>query len=92
MQGALRNKGAKGKNLRDEIDSLAASGLLPPIMKEWAHELRELGNDSAHPDPADPPTDPADARDIVQFLEYLLEYLYSLPHQIDEFRKRRTRP
>ena len=49
LQAALRAHGAQGKSLKDEIDDLAARGILPPHMKEWAHELRELGNESAHP-------------------------------------------
>lgn len=90
MQLALRSHGAKGKNLRDEVDSLAASGLLPPVMKEWAHELRDLGNDSAHPSPEQVATNPEDARATVQFLDYLLEYLYTLPDRIGQFRARRA--
>ena len=73
-----RNNGAKGKNLFQEIDDLAAKGVLPPIIKEWASNVRELGNDAAHPTPGEEGPSPADARDIVRFLDFLLEYLYSL--------------
>jgi len=59
-------------------------------MKEWSHEVRELANDSAHPEPNAPPTDPQDAEDIVQFLDFLLMYLYDLPKHISDYRKRRT--
>jgi hypothetical protein len=88
LQAALRDKGAAGDKLHREIDDLAANGLLPPIMKEWAHELRELGNDSAHPKPGQPAVEPQDAKDIARFLDLLLEYLYSLPHQIAAYRRR----
>jgi hypothetical protein len=89
LQAALREKKAVGKNLRDEIDDLAEKGLLPPVMKDWAHKLRLLGNDSAHPEPGQDPIDPADARDATEFLDFLLECLYTLPHRIDTYRKRR---
>ncbi len=92
LQAALRDQQATGKSLKNEIDDLAAKGLLPPIMKDWAHNLRELGNDSAHPDPASCGADPRDARDIVYFLDYLLEYLYTLPKRIDEYRARNQPP
>lgn len=88
LQVTLREKQASGKSLKQEIDDLASKGILPPIMKDWANNVRELGNDSAHPHPLQAPTNPQDAQDIVKFLDFLLEYLYSLPHQIDEYRKR----
>ena len=57
-------------------------------MKDWSNYVRELGNDSAHPEPDQSPTNPKDALDITNFLDYLLEYLYSLPHQIEQYRNR----
>lgn len=91
LQGALRDQGAMGKNLKQEIDDLAAKGLLPPIMKEWSGNLKDLGNDSAHPQPGQPAAQPEDVRDVVRFLDFLLEYLYSLPHQIKEYRERKQK-
>lgn len=88
MQVALRNAGAQGANLKQEIDDLARKGLLPPIMKEWSDTLRELGNDSAHPTPGQPGTSARDAQDIVRYLDFLLEYLYDLPKQIADYRAR----
>jgi hypothetical protein len=88
LQISLRDCKAKGKNLKQEIDDLASKGTLPPIMKDWSDHVRDLGNDSAHPDPSQGPTNPQDARDIVRFLDFLLEYLYSLPHQIQQYRER----
>lgn len=57
IQLVARAHGAKGKNLKDEIDDLAAKSLILPIMKEWAHEVRELGNEGTHPRPGSPGTD-----------------------------------
>lgn len=82
MQIALRDNHASGANLKQEIHDLASKGILPPLMKDWSEHVRELGNDSAHPQPSQPPTNPKDARDIVRFLDFLLDYLYTLPHQI----------
>ena len=88
LQAALRDKQAEGKKLQQEIDDFAEKGELPPIMKDWADNVRELGNTSAHPKPGEDPTDPQDARDIVQFLDFFLEYFYTLPHRIQEYRRR----
>lgn len=60
-------------------------------MKKWAHEVRLLANESAHPvapTPAD--VTPQDVRDIVNFLDLLLLYLYDLPKQIEDFRQRKN--
>ncbi len=89
MQLALREHGATGANLKQEIDSLADRGLLPPLMKDWAHTVRQIGNDSAHPDPAAAAMSERDAADIVAFLDFALEYLYELPKRIQEHRARK---
>ena len=89
LQLALRSNDAKGANLKQEIDDLATKGILPPIMQEWSHNVRELGNDSAHPNPEQQPTNPKDASDIVGFLDFLLEYLYTLPKNINQYRGRK---
>jgi hypothetical protein len=91
LQAALRDQNATGKNLKQEIEDLARKGLLPPIMKEWSDNVREVGNDAAHPVADQAPAEPRDARDIIKFLDYLLEYLYTLPHQIQEYRARERR-
>lgn len=88
LQAALREQSAEGRTLRDEIDQLSARGILPPIMREWADTLRQLGNEAAHPHPDQAPPSPADARDTVRFLDFFLEYLYDLPHQIAAYRAR----
>jgi len=90
LQVALREQSAVGNNLKQEIDDLAQKGILPNIMQEWAHNVRELGNDSAHPKPDQPPTSPQDAKDIVGFMDYLFEYLYTLPKRISEYRERKS--
>ena len=88
LQIALREHEAKGANLKQEIYDLASKGILPPIMRDWSHNVRELANDSAHPKPGQGPTDARDAKDIARFLDFLLEYLYTLPKQIKDFRER----
>lgn len=87
LQISLRDHGAQGRNLKEEIDDLAAKGILPPHLKEWSDHVRELGNDSAHPDPSQGPADAQHSRDIVGFLDFLLEYLYTLPHRIQQYRQ-----
>jgi hypothetical protein len=72
------------------VNDLAAKGLLPPVMQEWATELRLLGNESAHPDVAQTEANPQDIQDALEFLDQLLNYLYNLPASIRQYRERRT--
>jgi hypothetical protein len=90
LQFAVRDKGATGKNLKGEIDDLVSKGILHPLMKDWSNEVRELANDSAHPNQKAPPTEPQDSRDIVRFLDFLLLYLFDLPKDIEDYRQRRN--
>jgi hypothetical protein len=89
VQLTARYNGAKGSNLKQEIDDLGTKGLLPPVMVEWSHEIRVLGNESAHPKPGDTGTKQKDATDIVEFLGQLLLVVYDLPHQIGQYRARK---
>jgi hypothetical protein len=90
VQLVVRDKGATGKNLKEEIDDLADKGLLLPVMKEWAHEVRELGNEGTHPRLGTVGTNEKDAKDVVEFLTFLMTVMYDLPKQIDNFRKRKS--
>jgi hypothetical protein len=87
---ALRDQGATGRTLKDEVDDLSDRGLLPPVMKEWATEVRLLGNEAAHPELNQIDANPQDIRDALSFLDQLLHYLYDLPAEIREYRERRT--
>jgi hypothetical protein len=89
LQAALRAHKAVGRNLKEEILDLAKQGILPPVIKEWSDNVRELGNDSAHPRADQAATAPQDARDIAKFLDFLLQYLFTLPHEISEYRDRK---
>ena len=92
LQAALRchpeYSGNANRSLKQEIDDLASKGHLPPTMKAWSDELRALGNISAHPNPGGTPIEPQAVYDIIEFLDFLLEYLYNLPHQIQQYQNR----
>jgi hypothetical protein len=90
VQLVARKNGAKGKNLKEEIDDLAAKSLILPVMQEWAHEVRVLANEGTHPQPGSTGTNEKDAKDIVEFLTFLMSVVYTVPKQIEEYRKRKT--
>jgi len=93
VQFVMRDKKAKNGALKDQIDDLVSKGVLHPLMKDWADEVRIVANESAHPDaPIPDDATPQDSRDIVNFLDLLLSYTYDLPKQIENFRKRKKPP
>jgi hypothetical protein len=90
LQFIVRHEGAKGRDLKTQIDDLVTKGVLHPMMKDWAHEIRDLANESAHPNaPVPDEVTPEDARDIVWFLDLILMNLYDLPKQIENYRQRK---
>lgn len=58
-------------------------------MKEWAHVvIRDSGNENVHPEVGQPAATPQEAKDVIGYLDFLLEYVYDLPVRIKEFRER----
>lgn len=90
VQLVVRSHGAKGNNLKQEINDLADKGLILPIMKDWSHEVRELANEGTHPQPGSTGTKEKDAKDVVEFLTFLMRVMHDLPKQIGDFRERKT--
>jgi hypothetical protein len=93
VQFVVCQKNAKKGVLKDQIEDLVAKGILHPLMKDWADEVRIVANESAHPEaPIPEDATPQDSRDIVNFLDLLLNYLYDLPKQIEKYRQRKNPP
>lgn len=90
LQAATRKLGATPSTLAKEIDELGTRGVLTGSMVEWAHEIRLLRNISAHPDLVELSVEEGDAKDVMEFLDYLLIYAFDLPHQITEYKARRS--
>ena len=91
LQLLLRHEKAEGGTLFKEIDDLAKKGLIPPIVKEWGHELRVLGNEAAHPMPGAKGVSEKDARQVVRFLRVVLTLLQDLPTDIKKYRGEKTK-
>jgi hypothetical protein len=77
LDTALKHLDPSGKGtLQHRIDNLPATVAITPAMKEWAHEIRELGNDAAHEE--DPFTED-EATTLKNFTELFLTYTFTLP-------------
>jgi hypothetical protein len=93
MQAACLLKGADAKKrLFEQIDQLAAIGIITADLRASAHEVRHLGNDGAHP-PKEPESDQVseeDADDALELAEQFLEVVFVLPALAAERRAKRT--
>lgn len=66
------------KRLRDRIDVLAEKYAITPAMKEWAHIIRDEGNEAAHGASFDEPS----AKQLQEFTELFLIYGFTLPERV----------
>lgn len=81
---AIKQFGGQGKNLEKKIDDLAARHIITPALRDWAHEIRHIGNEAAHDEE---PVSREDAEQAVYFAEMLFTYLYTLPGMVAERRQ-----
>ncbi len=92
LQSACILKGApKQAKLWKQIDWMRDQALITEDMRTWAHEIRYVGNDGAHPpeDPDDPVATVADAENVLQLTEQMLDVLFVTPAIADEQRQKR---
>jgi hypothetical protein len=86
LQNICLEKGAKeGASLQTQIDWLFSEGIITKELKDWAHEVRYVGNDAAHPNKQ--LVTQNDAEDIINLLEQFADVLYIAPHIAAERRK-----
>ncbi|WP_164743070.1 DUF4145 domain-containing protein [Mesorhizobium sp. Z1-4] len=82
---AIREKHPEIKgNLAPRIAKLAEKGLIPPAMKEWADQIRLIGNDGAHEPEGVTKEDLAPMRG---FTEAFLRYFITIPFEVAKYRE-----
>lgn len=69
---------AKGSLIK-KIDTLAEQRILPEIMKDWAHQIRLIGNDGAHEIEG---VTQQDVTAAYNFTDAFLRYLITLPEEV----------
>lgn len=79
---ALKHLHPEGKGtLHKRIDALPQELGITPAMKQWAHEIRDLGNDAAH---EEEPLAESEAKALHAFAEMFLTYAFTLPGMLKE--------
>lgn len=82
LEAVCQRHGAKGRNLSEQIDSLAASGKIPGDLAKVAHNLRLLGNHGAHTAVDEVPQEAVPV--VEKLCAALLGYLYTMPLLVTE--------
>jgi Domain of unknown function (DUF4145) len=91
LEGVCADHGhgvTRNKRLQDALKEMAEKGTLDGRLLTWADELRVLGNDGAHH--AGSPVNREDANDALALAEAVLDYLYVLARQFENFKLRRS--
>lgn len=88
LEATCKNFSAKGGDLNSRLQSLCNLGQIDLRLLNWAHEIRLIGNKAAHD--SDIKVTKRDARDVLDFTEAILIYVFSLTSRFEAFRARRT--
>ena len=89
IEATCKTLGAQGRDLNAKLQSLFDAGHIDSRLLNWAHEIRLVGNEAAH-DP-DIKATKREARDVLDFTESILIYVFSLTSRFEKFRARRTK-
>lgn len=88
IETAIKTKYPEIKGLLlARIDKLAKQNLIPEAMKDWAHQIRIIGNDGAHEMEGVTRFEPTASRG---FTDSFLRYLISLPEEVRQRREARS--
>lgn len=82
IQTACIEKGANKEKLVHQIDQLFDMGVITKDLRNWAHLVRMIGNDAAHP--KSEPVDYADAQDVLDFAEQFMYVVFVTPKKAEE--------
>jgi len=80
--------GVTERNLNNSLKKLKDQGLIDDRLFEWSDTLRVAGNEAAHG--VGIAISEPDARDILEFTNALLDYLFSYRDRFEQFQKRRA--
>ena len=80
IQASAIQLGASGKDLVNQIDDMAAKGIITNPLKEMAHDIRITRNVGVHPDKDGlKDVEEKDAKDIISFTREFFHHVYVMP-------------
>lgn len=88
LEGICAEHGVKVTSLVGALKQLRDKGVIENRLYEWADALRISGNEAAHD--VNVTIGAEDAKDIVDFTNALLEYVFTFRDRFEKFKQRRT--
>lgn len=89
IEAICHDNGETKGNLMNKLNKLKDKGILSETFHVWSNELREIGNVGAHSH--DVEIEKQDAKDILEFFEALILYLYHLVDKYEEYINRKKK-
>jgi len=87
LQVICIEKGSKKNKLVEQVDELFTKSIITDEIKKWAHEIRYVGNDAAHPNDTSVSRD--DAEEVLELLDSMCDTLYIAPAKAENRRRAR---
>lgn len=79
----------KEKTLSKSLNKMHTLEIIDQRLLDWSHELRLRGNEAAHGIDF---INQNDAKDIIEFTNAILEYIFLYRDRFEKFKKRRLKP
>jgi len=89
LEGLCAEHKVTAKNLVHALRELKERNIIEQRLWEWADALRIVGNEAAHDVSVTVPPD--DARDVLEFTNALLEYVFTFRDRFEAFRQRQAK-
>lgn len=88
VESTAKAKGATSGALEKKIQQLADDGLIRKAVAAQAHEIRHLGNSTAHGDLGSPVT-PEDAEEVLELMGEVLNEVWQAPARAERLKAKR---
>lgn len=89
LEGLCEAHGTTGKTLVANLRELKDNGIIEHRLYEWADALRISGNEAAHD--VKITVSAEDARDLLEFTNAILEYVFTFRDKFEAFKQRRQK-
>lgn len=89
LEGVCSEHGVSSRTLVGGLKEMKERGIIETRLFDWADALRIAGNEAAHD--VNVTVSKEDARDMVEFTNALLEYVFTFRDRFEQFKKRRIK-
>ncbi|MEN6620458.1 MAG: DUF4145 domain-containing protein, partial [Smithella sp.] len=90
LEGVCKHHSAKSTNLSAGLKELKEKGIIDERLFKWGEELRKHRNIGAHV--SDTKITKADAKDLLDFVSAICEYVFVLTEKFNKFMERKSKP